>query len=193
MKKKIILASGSSRRKELLQKAGFVFEIAVSDFEEDMSLPISPEELAMHLSRGKAEAVAKNFSDALILAADTFIAHEGKIIGKPHTPERAAEMLRALSGKSHSVITGFTVHDTAAKKTVSRSVETKVFFRELTEECIRKYIATGEPLDKAGAYAIQGGASVFVERIEGDYSNVVGLPVDDVTRVMREDFGVEHS
>jgi septum formation protein len=189
MKKKIILASGSPRRKELLEKAGLVFDIVISDYEENMSLPLSPSELAKYLSRGKAEAVAQRVENAVIISADTFISHKGKIIGKPHVPEKAKEMLRNFSGKTHSVITGFTIHDTADKKTISRAVETKVFFRELTDEEIDGYVATGEPLDKAGAYAIQGGASGFIEKIEGDYDNVVGLPVGEVLKILFGEFG----
>lgn len=189
MKKKIILASTSPRRKELLRKTGLVFDVVGSDYEEDMSLEIPALSLAEHLARGKAEAVAKRFSDALIISADTFISYEGKIVGKPHTKERAKEMLCEFSGKTHSVITGFCVID--SDKIVTRSVETKVIFRTLDEKEIDEYIATGEPLDKAGAYAIQGYGGKLIEKIEGDYSNVVGLPIEELLRTLRSDFGLD--
>ena len=189
MNKKIILASTSLQRKNLLAKTGLVFETTASNYEEDMTLPLEPKELAMHLSKGKAQAVAEAYRGALIIAADTFIVHEDKILGKPHTPQRAKEMLKTLSGDTHSIITGFTVLDTESDKSISRAVEAKVYFKKLSEEEMDNYIATGEPLDKAGAYAIQGLGSEFVEKIEGDYSNVVGLPVKEVMKTLR-DFGV---
>ncbi|OGG47924.1 septum formation protein Maf [Candidatus Kaiserbacteria bacterium RIFCSPHIGHO2_01_FULL_51_33] len=189
MNKKIILASTSLQRKNLLAKTGLVFETTASNYEEDMTLPLEPKELAMHLSKGKAQAVAEAYRGALIIAADTFIVHEDKILGKPHTPQRAKEMLKTLSGDTHSIITGFTVLDTESDKSISRAVEAKVYFKKLSEEEMDNYIATGEPLDKAGAYAIQGLGSEFVEKIEGDYSNVVGLPVKEVIKILR-DFGV---
>jgi len=186
--KKIILASTSPRRKALLEKAGVVFDIEPSNYEEEMHLPMPPAELAKYLSRKKAESVASAHLDALVISADTFIAHEGKVLGKPHTPERAKETLRDLSGKAHSVITGFTVIE--KDKVISQSVETKVFFRELSDEEIEKYIATGEPLERAGAYAIQELGGALIEKIEGDYDNVVGLPVEEVIKVLREEFGM---
>jgi septum formation protein len=189
MKRKLILASGSPRRKELLSKIGIPFEIIVSDYEEDMTLPFSPDELVKHLSRGKAESVAKMHRDAVVLSADTIVAYGATVLGKPHTPERTREMLRLLSGKPHSVFTGFTVILEEEGKNISRAVETKVYFKTLSDKDIEEYIATGEPLEKAGAYAVQLIGQKFIEKVEGDISNVIGLPVDDVEKILREEFG----
>jgi septum formation protein len=185
MKKNIILASASPRRKILLAKAGVIFDVVPSEYEEDMNLSLSPRELAMHLSKGKAESVAEKYPDAIIISADTFVVYEEKVIGKPHTPEKAKEILQMLSGKSHSVITGFTVMEQGGKR-VSCAEETKVFFKNLTDETIDAYIATGEPLDKAGAYAAQELGNALVLRIEGDIENVVGLPTKEVLAVLKE-------
>ncbi|MEX2008208.1 MAG: Maf family protein [Candidatus Spechtbacterales bacterium] len=187
--KELILASGSPRRKELLEQAGFSFQVEPSDFEEDMTLEIPPAELAQELSRGKAEAVARNNADAVVLGADTFIVFEGTLLGKPHTEEEAVRTLQRLNGTSHTVITGFTVIEAARDKRVSRAVETTVYFCNLSEEEIGTYVQTHEPLDKAGAYAIQGRGAIFVEKIEGDFYNVVGLPLCEVARVLK-DFGI---
>ena len=183
----LILASGSPRRREILQNAGFEFDVVPSEYVEDLTLDMPPLELAKHLSAGKAWDVARNHSDSVVLAADTFIAFDGRILGKPDTPEDAWEMLSMLSGMTHSVITGFTVIQYS--NIVSRAVETRVTFRELSEGDIEGYIATGEPLDKAGAYAIQGIGEHLVQSIDGDYLNVVGLPLEEVTEVLRQ-FGV---
>ncbi len=186
---KIILASSSPRRKELLEKIGLKFEIVPSDFEEDMNQKMSPNELAKTLAFGKAESVAKNSPDSVVIGADTIVVLAEKVLGKPHTAERAREMLRLLSGKQHSVITGFAIIDTGTGKKFSSAVETKVFFKNLSEKEIEKYIQTGEPLVMAGAYAIQSGAALFVEKIEGDYYNVVGLPILALYNALK-DFGV---
>ena len=127
--------------------------------------------------------------EAIIIAADTIGVIRGKIIGKPHTPDEAGRMLRSLSGKSHRVITGFTIVDTGTGKTLSESVETRVWVGKLTPEEIDAYVKTGEPLDKAGAYAIQGLGAVIVEKIEGDYFNVIGLPLNALTESLKE-FGI---
>lgn len=188
--KKLILASSSPRRKELLEQVGFTFEIQPSSFEENMAQDLPPLELAKQLSLGKAQDIANKNSDSIVLGADTFIAFDNHILGKPHTPEKAKEILKLLSGKWHSVITGFTIIDTETKKKVSESVETKVYFRELIDSEIDEYIATGEPLDRAGAYAIQERGALLVDHIEGDYSNVVGLPITVVALALK-DFDVK--
>lgn len=188
--RKIILASTSPRRKDLLEKTGLLFEIATSNYEEDMTLRLPPHELAKHLSKGKAVAVARDYTDAVIIAADTFIIFGDKILGKPYTSEKAKETLAMLSGSTHSIITGFTILDTKSGKNISHTTETKVHFRKLTTEEIDAYVATGEPLDKAGAYGIQGLGSELVDKIEGSFSNVVGLPVEEVM-VALKDFGIE--
>ena len=175
--KKIILASASRRRKEILGTTGLKFDICASDYEEDLSMKKEPRALARFLSRKKAEDVAHKYKNAIIIAADTFIVFKGKLLGKPHTAKEATKMLTMLNGKAHSVITGFTVLDTGRNKFVSRSIETKVYFKKFTQKEIKAYVSTKEPLDKAGAYAIQGLGAVFVEKIEGDFLNVVGLPL----------------
>lgn len=187
--KKIILASASPRRRELLEKIGLKFEAEPSALEERVLATSDPHKLAIENSLAKARAIAAKHRNAIIIAADTFGVFRGKIIGKPHTPAEARKMLQTLSGKSHLVITGFTIIDIESGKTVSRSVETKVYFRKLTPEEIDAYIATGEPLDKAGAYAIQGLGAVVIDRIEGDYYNVIGLPLCALAEELKE-FGV---
>lgn len=188
-KRKIILASASPRRRELLAGTGLIFSVDPGDYEEDMGLALKPHQLAKFLSSEKAKAVAVRYPDALVIAADTFIVCRGKLLGKPHTPEEARRMLGLLNGTSHSVITGFTVLDTNTKKRLSRSVETKVYFRKMSAQEIEAYVKTGEPLDKAGAYAIQGLGAVIVKKIEGDYFNVMGLPLCSLTEALKK-FGV---
>ncbi|MDP3882487.1 MAG: nucleoside triphosphate pyrophosphatase [Candidatus Staskawiczbacteria bacterium] len=187
--KKIILASQSPRRKTLLLQIGLKFEIDVSNYEEDMGLDMKPLKLAEFLSLGKAEDVAKRHKDAIIISADTIVAVDDEVFGKPKTPEKAKYMLQKLSGRSHSVITGFTIINTETNKQISKSVETKVYFKKLSEEEINAYIATGEPLDKGGGYAIQGLAALFVEKIVGDYFNIVGLPILALTTELKN-FGI---
>lgn len=187
--KPIILASGSPRRRELLLQAGLKFEVEPSSYKEEMGLDMEPEDLAKYLSQKKAIEVAKKHKDSIIIGADTFIVFEGELIGKPKTKEEAKEMLKKLSGKAHSVITGFTIIDTGLNKTVSDFAETKLFFRDISDEEINSYVETGEPLDKAGAYAIQGLGGIFVQRIEGDYYNIVGLPLSKVVERLK-DFGI---
>lgn len=188
--KKIILASGSPRRKEILENVGLQFEVVASSYEEDMTLALKPQELAKHLSLGKAEDVAKNNPDSIIIAADTFIVlNDNKILGKPHTGEMAKETLQSISGKILKVITGYTVIDATTDKSISEAVVTEVFIKELSEREIDAYIATGEPLDKAGAFGIQGHGALLIEKINGDYFNVVGLPLFSLAKSLKE-FGI---
>lgn len=187
--KKIILASASPRRKELLEKIGLEFEVDPSNNREDLSSSLKPHDLAKSISREKALAVASKHKGAIVIAADTFGVFKGKIIGKPNTEAEARKMLATLSGKSHLVITGFTIMDTETNKILSRSVETKVHIKRLTAEEIDAYVRSKEPLDKAGAYAIQGLGAVIVEKIEGDYFNVIGLPLYALTESLKE-FGI---
>lgn len=187
--KKIILASASPRRKEILGTTGLKFGVCESDYEEDLSIKKDPRRLARFLSRKKAEAVAHKYRDSIIIAADTFIVFRGRLLGKPHTAKEAEKMLGMLNGKAHSVITGFTVLDTGSNKTVSRSVETKVYFKNLTKVEIKAYVRSKEPLDKAGAYAIQGTGAILIEKIEGDFFNVVGLPLCALIESLKK-FGI---
>lgn len=187
--RQIILASASPRRKELLSLMGLKFKIAVSDYEEDLGLKLKPHELGKYLSCQKAHAVAPGYKDALIIAADTFIVFRGHLLGKPHTDNEAMRMLTLLNGRVHAVITGYTVLDTKTGKKISQAVETKVWFRKMTSSELKAYVKTGEPLDKAGAYAIQGIGSLLIKKIEGDYFNVIGLPVASLAETLRK-FGI---
>ncbi len=188
--KKIILASQSSRRREILSKIGLEFEVIPSDFEEDMTLKLSPPELVKVLALGKAESVAKKYTDAIIIGADTIIALDGKVFGKARDEQDAIETLRFLSGKCHSVFTGWVVIDTETGKNKTGVSETKVYFKTLSEKEIAWYAATGEPMLGAGSYFMQGGAARFVEKIDGDYYNVIGLPIIPILSALK-DFGVD--
>jgi septum formation protein len=187
--KKIILASASPRRKEILALTGLRFRVEPSDYEETLDNAIKPHNLAKRLSLKKARAVAGKYRDALIIAADTFIVFREKLLGKPHTSKEARNMLAMLNGKSHSVITGYTVLDTGTGKKITRSIETKVWFKKMSSQELDAYVATKEPLDKAGAYAIQGRGAAIVKKIEGDYLNVVGLPLFDLADSLKK-FGI---
>lgn len=189
MKKQIILASRSPRRRELLGRWKIPFTAVESDYEEDMTLPLPPQRLAKVLSLGKAKAVAARYPHAIVIAADTFIAHRGKLMGKPKSAADARRMLRELSGKTHSVITGLAIIDTATGRRVSKAVEAKITFRPITAREINAYVASGEPLDKAAAYAIQGIGSVIIKKIDGDYHGVMGLPLYQLAQEL-EKFGV---
>lgn len=150
---------------------------------------MSPRALARRLSYRKAVSVASRHKNAVIIAADTFIVFGGRIFGKPRTAAEARRILKTLQGKKHSVITGFTIMDTATKKKLSRSVETKVYFRKMSPGEINGYVRSREPLDKAGAYAIQGSGAAFIRKIEGDYHNVVGFPLSALMDGLKK-FGI---
>lgn len=183
LKLPLILASGSPRRKEILDTMRIPYTVDVSDADE--SFFGDPEEMVLELSARKAAAVAARHDQALILAADTLV-FCGEVLGKPATPDHAKEMLIRLSGNWHSVYTGLTLMDTASRRTLRRADMTRVHFVSLTESEIDEYIATGEPLDKAGAYGIQGCGGMFIDRIEGSYSNVVGLPMAMLRSMLAE-------
>lgn len=186
----IILASQSPRRKELLERVGLTFRIHSPDVDETVESGLSPARMVEELSRRKAAAVAnQEGGDALIIAADTVVALDGTVLGKPHSEEEAFAMLSGLSGREHHVYTGVTV--VQGERAVTTHEVTAVTFRGLSPEEIRGYIATGEPMDKAGAYGIQGIGVLLVSGIRGDYSNVVGLPVFRLGRILAEDFGLD--
>jgi septum formation protein len=189
----IVLASASPRRQELLRNAGISFTVQPADINETPLTGESPVHCAERLAREKALAVSQTNPDQWVLGADTIVVVDDAILGKPCDAEDAARMLRLLSGRTHAVITGVCVVEPAASgqspvaSTINTSSETTlVTFCEVSEDKIREYVATGEPMDKAGAYAIQGIASRWIPRIEGDYSNVVGLPMALVYRMLRE-------
>lgn len=181
--KNIILASGSPRRKELMTLAGLDFEIKVADVDETLPEGIAPFDAVKMLSLKKAKAVADEYTDKIVIGADTVVAFDGKILGKPTDKNDAFEMLRMLSGQPHKVYTGVAIicNDTIC----NFYEETDVEFYPLTDDEIISYINTGEPMDKAGAYGIQGKGCVLVKRINGDYSNVVGLPIARLSRELK--------
>lgn len=185
----IILASASPRRRLLLEMLGVRnLHVIPAQGEEAPCAGMSPSETVSVLSRAKAEEVSehcrKTGLDGVIIAADTVVATEGCILGKPRNVQHAADMLRQLSGHTHTVFTGVTV--IAGKQQLTTVEETAVTFRNLTEREIAAYIATGEPMDKAGAYGIQGIASLFVEKLDGDFFNVVGLPLFRLSQMLSE-------
>lgn len=187
--KRIILASASPRRKELLEQLGLQFDVEPSYCQEEIDDQQEPLELAKSLSVRKAKAVGNKNAGAIIIAADTFVVSGERIIGKPNSLAEAKEILTELNGRSHSVITGFTILDTSNGKIVSQSVETKVYIKELSLEEIDAYVETQESIGKAGAYAIQGLGAAIIDRIEGDYFNIMGLPVDAVVDALKQ-FGI---
>jgi septum formation protein len=187
--KTIILASSSPRRKKLLEQIGLPVKVDPSAIVETLNPRLKPRSQVEQLSLEKATAVAGKYPNALILAADTVVVFQNEIIGKPSTPEEAKRILGKLSGVSHTVITGFTIIDSEKNKTLTKSVETTVHFKKLSKKEIENYVATGEPMDKAGAYGIQEKGAVFIERIEGDFFTVVGLPLHVVVDAFKR-FGV---
>ena len=179
----IILASGSPRRKELMKLITDDFKIVVSDADEDVEENMSPTELTMLLSKRKADAVKSLVSkEDVVISADTVVSVDGKILGKPIDKQDAFNTLKNLSGKTHNVITGVTVSKGENYETFS--VTTDVLFYELTDDEINLYLEKDEYKDKAGSYGIQGFGGLFVEKITGDYNNVVGLPVAELYRKM---------
>ncbi|HJC35441.1 MAG TPA: septum formation protein Maf [Candidatus Mediterraneibacter faecipullorum] len=197
MKKRIILGSASPRRRELLSQIGVEFEVRVSDKEEIYKSSI-PEEIVKELSLMKAENVASDLleniadgsiKDTVVIGADTIVVLDDEILGKPSDEEDAVCMLTRLQGREHWVYTGVAVLDfgpDGEKTVINYPVGTKVYVNAMTEDEIRAYVATKDPLDKAGAYGIQGRFAAYIDRIDGDYYNVVGLPVSRVYRTLRE-------
>ena len=179
----LILASGSPRRMELLASAGYVFDVLISDAEETAPEGVEPAEVAKRNALAKAMALPED-KESLIIGADTIVVLDGHIFGKPANEEEATETLRQLSGRTHQVITGVAlVNDNAF---YSFAETTQVTFKQLSDQAIAAYVATGDCMDKAGAYGIQSGGGVLVERIQGDYDNVVGLPVARLSRMLEK-------
>ena len=186
-KRPLILASGSPRRRELLARMGYTFEICTPDVDEHVAG--HARDIVHTLAGRKARAAAAHYEDGVIIASDTLVSLDGVPLGKPADEREAREMLAALSGREHEVFTGVCVLDAKTGQSEARTVRTGVTFRDITPEEIDAYIATGEPMDKAGAYAIQGGAAPFVSALDGEYENVVGFPVAEV-REMLSGFGM---
>jgi septum formation protein len=188
----IVLASASPRRVDLLASAGIAVRIRPSSIDESHIEGETPEEHALRLAAEKVREVASNGNGRYFIAADTIVVSGGEIMGKPADTADAERMLRKLSGSSHEVITAYTVLDAVTGQEISEAVKTLVYFRPLRDEEIRCYIASGCPFDKAGAYAIQGAAAQMIRRIEGSYTNVVGLPLCEVVEALRS-IGALHS
>ena len=178
----LILASASPRRRELLAHLGLPFTIEAADVDETPRPDEDPTTYTRRLAQEKAEAIAQRYPDSNILAADTTVVLDALILGKPRDPEDARRMLQLLQGRTHQVITGVALYSNS--QITVEAEQTAVSFNQMNLETIEAYIATGEPLDKAGAYGIQGIAAQFIPRIEGDYSNVVGLPLARVRQLL---------
>ncbi len=179
----IILASGSPRRKELLTQLGIEFEVCPADVDETLEDSLKPDEVVKQLSLKKALAVAKLHPGKTVLGADTVVAYDGEILGKPADEDDALNMLSLLSGRTHHVYTGVSiVYSDGKVETFAEATEVVMY--ENDRQLIKEYIATGEPMDKAGAYGIQGQGAILVKEIKGDYNNVVGLPVARVARLL---------
>ena len=170
----LILASQSPRRKELLSLLKLPFVVRVADIDETMDPAKSPAEEVARVSQQKAFAVVRQ-TDDIVIAADTIVVLDGEVLGKPRNQAHACQMLTALSGRDHQVMTGVTVLQ--GERALVHTEITDIHFRPLSQKEILAYVATGEPMDKAGSYGIQGGAALFAQRLEGDYYNVMGLPV----------------
>lgn len=188
--KKLILGSASPRRRELLEQIGMKFEVFVSK-KEEVYTSTEPEEIVKELALMKAENVASEIraKNAIVIGADTVVVQDNRILGKPKDKEDAFAMIQNLQGRMHKVYTGVAVlefDENGKKEMVNHAVETKVYVHAMTEAEIWEYILTGEPMDKAGAYGIQGRFGAFIDRIEGDYYNVVGLPISYLYQILKK-------
>lgn len=182
----LILASSSLRRQQLLREAGIAIEVRPPHIAEQRTAGEDPVQYACRLAREKAQAVARKFPGRYVLGADTVVVVDNQVLEKPRNAEDAARMLRLLSGRAHQVTTGVSLIDPSGR-TDTRFSTARVHFRTLEEPEIQRYIESGEPMDKAGAYAIQGGAAAWIHHVEGEYANVVGLPLSLVKRMLREE------
>ena len=185
--KKIILASASPRRQELIGRLIPDFKVMTDDSPEEVIMGERPEETVKRLAKQKAENIAGEITDdAVVIAADTMVALDGQVLGKPCDEKEAYNMLKMLSGNTHQVYTGVAVIDTKSGRIINEYETTGVKFRTLLDEEIKAYIKSGEPMDKAGAYGIQELGALFIQGIEGDYFNVVGLPLCRLGRILKE-------
>lgn len=184
-KPSLILASASPRRRELLQQAGVAFTVIPSRATEDVLPGEAPADYALRVAEAKARDVARNYPGSLVLGADTIVVIDGQILGKPKDQVDGYRMLRLLSGRRHGVMTAFVLINGSGHTETRQIVTTTVTFKSLADSQIHDYLATGEPFDKAGAYAVQGIGAALVDKVEGSYTNVVGLPVDEVLAALR--------
>lgn len=187
---RIILASASPRRHELMSRIGLTFDVEISEIDEDMPDGVEPAWCVRDLAHRKAAAVAGKHREGIVIGADTIVVSRGRILGKPTDATDARQMLGFLSGAEHEVLTGVAVIDTVSRKSVVEHELTRVVFKKLTPEEIDGYVASGEPLDKAGAYGIQELGALLVKEIHGCYFNVVGLPVAKLADMLKL-FGIE--
>ncbi len=184
--RQIILASKSPRRKILLKKLGVKFKVVKSGYREHHLKHLSPSELVKFLAFGKAKKTALKYPNAIIIAADTVVEFKGDILGKPKGNNEAKKVLQMLSGKTNYVITGMAVVDSLANKIFTIAKKTKVEFKKLSLESIEKYILTGEPMDRAGAYALDGKGIGLVRRVVGDMDSAIGLPIKDLKKILQK-------
>ncbi|MFH1802279.1 MAG: nucleoside triphosphate pyrophosphatase [archaeon] len=180
MKKKLILASTSPRRHALAKEMGLEFRVVPSKYEEDMTQKMSAKNLAKTLAHGKAQEVANRIKNGIVIGVDTFVVFRGKLLGKPKNKKEAVKMLLSFSDKWQEVYSGVAIIDCKKNKTILDYEVTKVKFRKVNPKEVKIYVDTGEPLDKAGAYGIQGLSSIFIEKVDGCYFNVVGFPVMNI-------------
>lgn len=186
----IILASKSPRRREILENTKVKFSVKESQIDEIIKENESPKEIVMRLAYEKALDVASSNSDSLVIGADTIVVINGQILGKPKNEEEAYNMIKLLSGKTHHVITGFALINLSLNKKVIDCEVSQVTFKELSTESIKDYISTKESLDKAGAYGIQGYGGLLVKNIQGDYFNIVGLPISKISDCLKDHFKI---
>jgi len=186
LKTKIILASQSPRRRYLLERAGLRFAVIPSRLDEASVTAASPDDYVRELAQAKAMDIARMHPKSWVIGADTVVVADGRILGKPASTAQARDMLRRLSGRMHQVLTGFCICRLSGERLFTDVVRTDVLFKALTDDEIEWYIQTGEPFDKAGAYAIQGKGAAFVEWIDGCYNNVVGLPLFLLVTMLQE-------
>lgn len=187
--KSIILASASPRRKQLLKQLGLDFKVIPSEIEEKLNPRWQPRKQVEVLSEQKAYEVATKYKNAIVIGVDTMVSYNNEVIGKPKDEKDARFMLKRLSGKKQTVITAFTIIDTAKRKSVTKSVETDIWFRKISDQEMKSYIAKEKPFDKAGGYGIQSLGAVFVEKVEGDFLSAVGLPLFALAKELKK-FGV---
>lgn len=185
---KLILASGSPRRREFISYLGIDFDVEIPDIDESPLKDESPSDLVLRLSKLKSDFISKKHTDAVVVAADTVVCFNGMILGKPSSRDDAFKMIKKLQGQTHTVYTGLTVQKGSVLK--SKVISTDVTFDPMDDELIRNYVASGECDDKAGAYGIQGIASLFISEVKGSVSSVIGLPINEVVMFLR-DFGIE--
>lgn len=183
---KLILASASPRRADLLSRLGLPFEVRPSGASEDIETPLPPAQHVLEIAKRKTQAIASHAQDAIVIGADTVVVINNTILEKPRDAAHATDMLTQLSGNTHQVLTGLVLTHTNTLQTVTEVVTTHVTMRALTEQDIARYVATGDPLDKAGAYAAQGLSAIFVESISGCFYNVVGLPITKLWTLLHQ-------